>query len=128
MKSKSINHKRLERIVRNALSSIVYEFVRESEKMLHPERREPFESQLPPYRCPLDGLRYEEGDTNKQVQKVYVTINDGLLELVGYEGNLEGFLTDYFGTDFKPDEEAENPLEFRYIDGLLINPTKIEKG
>ena len=55
---------------------------------------------------------------------VYVTVNDIFLSQVGYEGNLSGFLADYFGHDFKP--RNGEPLRFRYVNGYLVNPSRVE--
>lgn len=65
-------------------------------------------------------------ETKGRTEEVFVTVNDEFLNLVGYDGNLEGFLADYFGRDYKPCEGE--PLKFRFLEGYLINPTVIKKG
>ena len=57
--------------------------------------------------------------------RVFITVNDEFLERVGYDGNLGGFLADYFGSDAKFTDGE--PLKFRYLEGFLVNPTKLGK-
>lgn len=120
MKQNTINHKRLTAIVRQEASNALYR-LREYQDA---QKREP-DGELA--RVLKAGII--EGVTSENVDgilKEYVTVNDQFLSLVGYDGNLDGFLADYFGTDYKP-EEGE-PLRFRFIGGFLVNPTIISKS
>ena len=117
MRQSNINHKRITAIVRQ-----------ESEIAIHnaweydQEEREHPGSELAGI-LKRDAIPGIEFDRKGSTVKKFVTINDEFLELVGYDGNLRGFLADYFGSDFKP-KEGE-PLKFRYLDGFLVNPTVI---
>lgn len=55
-----------------------------------------------------------------RIEKVFVKINEAFLQIVGYDDNLEGFLHDYFGSDFV--YSKDDPLRFRFVDGYLLNP------
>lgn len=70
----------------------------------------------------LPGIEFDDRDG---IRRDYVTINDEFLALIGYDDNTEGFLYDYFGSDYKHPEGE--PLRFRFIEGELIAPTRFEK-
>lgn len=120
MNQKTINHRRVTRLVRSTIDCEVYK----AEKYFDSLRQEP-DSEVTKS---MEGTFIPgiEIVNNGRSRKEYVTVNDEFLELIGYEGNLEGFLADYFGADYVP--ESDDPLKFRYIDGLLVNPTKTKKG
>lgn len=116
MRQLTINNRRLTRIVKSILGLHVYHAKNYENDLKSGKAKEDFQLELP-------GISFE----NKgRIEEVFVTINDEFLALVGYDGNLEGFLADYFGSDYKPAEGE--PLRFRFLEGYLINPTKIEKG
>ena len=111
MRKASINHKRITAVVRQELPFIIRkaaEYERERER--NPELAEIM------LRDTLPGIEF---DMVGNIRREFVTINDEFLTFVGYEGNLDGFLADYFGNDFKPVEGQE--LKFRFICGYLIN-------
>lgn len=119
MNQKTINHRRVTRLVKSIIDYEVYK----AKNYLDSLRREP-ESEATKAMAGtfIPGIEIVKSGRN---HKDYVTVNDEFLELVGYEGNLEGFLCDYFGADYVP--ESDDPLKFRYIEGILINPTKVSK-
>lgn len=111
MRKASVNHKRITAVVRQELPYIIRkaaEYERERER--NPELAEII------LRDTLPGIQF---DMVGNIRREFVTINDEFLTFVGYDGNLNGFLTDYFGSDFKPVEGQE--LKFRFIGGYLIN-------
>lgn len=113
----TINHKRITAVVRQVLPGAVMKAAEyQRECRLHPgsDLSETLKLGVIP------GIEFDEAFG---IGRVFVTINDEFLTLVGYDGNLGGFLADYFGNDFKP-KDGE-PLKFRLIDGLLINPTNV---
>jgi hypothetical protein len=119
MNQKTINHRRVTRLVKSIISYEVYK----ANSYLDSLRREPdSEATKAMEGTFIPGIEIVTSGRNR---KEYVTVNEEFLELIGYEGNLEGFLADYFGTDYVP--ASDDPLKFRYIDGLLINPTKVSK-
>lgn len=109
MKKASVNHKRITAVVRQELPFIIRKAA-EYERERNPELAEII------LRDTLPGIEF---DIVGNIRRVFVTINDEFLTFVGYEGNLNGFLSDYFGDDFKPAEGQE--LKFRFIGGFLIN-------
>lgn len=116
MRQSTINNRRLTRIVKMLIDHHVFlakDYERDLKKGL---ANEDYEPELPGISFVMKG----------RTEETFVTVNDEFLSIVGYDGNLEGFLTDYFGSDYKHDEGE--PLRFRYLEGYLINPTKIEKG
>ena len=115
MRKANINHKRITAIVRQELDSAIWK-ARDYEQ----EQKKNGSSELAGImgKGVIPGIEFDKVGS---VQRVFVTINDEILTLVGYDDNLEGFLADYFGSDFKPKEGEQ--LKFRYIDGFLINPT-----
>lgn len=119
MQSRKINHTRITQVVRNVIGYRVGRAESHDFDMKH----EPDSVAAKMYKEVLPGIIF---DDSKGVRRTFVTINDEFLVLVGYDGNLEGFLADYFGSDYKPAEGE--PLRFRFVEGYLINPTTIEKG
>ena len=120
MRQANISHKRITAIVRQEIGSAIYrarEYEQEERKNPGSELASVLKKQVTP------GIEF---DVVGSVRREFVTINDEFLTIVGYDGNLDGFLADYFGTDFKPMDGE--PLKFRFLDGYLINPTKVEKG
>lgn len=119
MRQANINHKRITAIVRQELHSAIYK-AREYEQE---ERQHPGSDLARILKSGvIPGIELDKvGDICRE----FVTINDEFLSLVGYDGNLGGFLADYFGSDYKP-KEGE-PLKFRFLDGYLINPTVTNK-
>ncbi len=119
MQSKTINHKRITQIVKRVIG---YE-VSKAESYDFSLRHEP-DSEVTKAKAKtiVPGIEIERA---QGVCKSYVTINEQILSLVGYEDNLQGFLQDYFGSDFKPG--TDEPLKFRFIEGFLLNPTKAVK-
>jgi hypothetical protein len=116
MRQSTISHRRLTRIVKNVIDYHVYKAKSYECDLRNGDVMEGQQLELP-------GISFE---TKGRTEAVFVTINDEFLNLVGYDGNLDGFLADYFGRDYKPCEGE--PLKFRFLEGYLINPTKIEKG
>ena len=112
MNQKTINHRRVTRLIKSIIDHEVYKAERYQDNLRDEPDSEIVKNFIP-------GIEFEDGE---RTRKTYVTVNDSFLELVGYDGNLPGFLADYFGTDYKPEEGK--PLKFRYIEGYLINPTK----
>lgn len=119
MQSKTINHKRITQVVR----SVIGYRVNMAESHDFEMRHDPEGVEATTYKEILPGISF---DNSNGIRKTFVTINDEFLDLVGYDGNLSGFLVDYFGDDYKPSEGE--PLKFRFLEGYLINPTKTEKG
>ena len=119
MQSKTINHKRITQVVRNVIGYRVDRAESHALNMKH----DPEGVEAKAYKEVLPGISF---DDRSGIRKVFVTVNDEFLGLVGYDGNLSGFLADYFGDDYKPGKGE--PLKFRFLEGYLINPTKIEKG
>lgn len=119
MNQKTINHRRVTRLVKSIIDYEVYKAEKYYDYLRQDPDSEVAEAMDDTF---IPGIEIVPGRNRKR----YVTVNEEFLELIGYEGNLEGFLADYFGTDYVP--ASDDPLKFRYIDGLLINPTKIEKG
>ena len=115
MRKANINHKRITAIVRQEVQGAIHR-AREYEQ----EVREHPGSDLAGIlkQGVIPGIEF---DKVGGVCREFVTINDEFLALVGYDGNLGGFLADYFGSDYKP-KEGE-PLKFRFVGGFLINPT-----
>lgn len=115
MRKVNINHKRITAIVRQELDSAIWK-ARDYEQ----EQKKNGSSELAGImgQNVIPGIEFDKVGS---VQRVFITINDEILTLVGYDDNLEGFLADYFGSDYKP-MEGES-LRFRYIDGFLVNPT-----
>lgn len=116
MRQSTINNRRLTRIVKMVIDHHVFlakGFERDLREGL---ARKDYEPELPGISFVMKG----------RTEEIFVTLNDEFLALVGYDENLEGFLADYFGSDYKATEGE--PLRFRYLEGYLINPTKIEKG
>lgn len=109
MKKASVNHKRITAVVRQELPYIIRKAA-EYERERNPELAEII------LRDTLPGIEF---DKVGNIRREFVTINDEFLTFVGYDGNLNGFLADYFGSDFKPVEGQE--LKFRFIGGYLIN-------
>lgn len=115
MRQTNISHKRITAIVRQELGCVVSrarEYAQEERQNPGSELAEVLRQQVIP------GIEF---DNVGNIGRVFVTINDEFLALVGYDGNQKGFLADYFGSDYKP-EEGE-PLKYRFIDGYLINPS-----
>ena len=115
MRQANINHKRITAIVRQEVQSAVHRACEyEDEQRQHPG------SDLARIlkQGVIPGIEF---DKVGGICREFVTINDEFLSLVGYDGNQKGFLADYFGSDYKP-EEGE-PLKYRFIDGYLINPS-----
>lgn len=115
MRKANISHKRITAIVRQEIQSAIHKAREyEDEERMNPgsELAGILKQQVIP------GIEF---DMVGNICREFVTINDEFLVLVGYDGNLEGFLADYFGSDYKP-KEGE-PLKFRFVDGYLINPT-----
>ena len=115
MRQTNINHKRITAIVRQEVQSAVHRACEyEDEQRQHPG------SDLARIlkQGVIPGIEFDKVGS---VRRVFVTINDEFLALVGYDGKLGGFLADYFGSDYKP-KEGE-PLKYRFIDGYLINPS-----
>ena len=115
MRQANISHKRITAIVRQEVQRAIYHAsAYEDEERIHPGSE-------------LAGILKQnvipgiEFDMTGSIRREFVTINEEFLALVGYDGNLESFLSDYFGSDFRP-KEGE-PLKFRFLDGYLINPT-----
>lgn len=119
MQSKTINHKRITQVVR----SVIGYRIDRAESHFYNMKHDPDGVEAKAYKEVLPGIVF---DDSAGILKAFVTINDEFLALVGYDGNLEGFLADYFGSDYKPTEGE--PLKFRFLEGYLINPTKLEKG
>ena len=119
MQSKTINHKRITQVVRSVIGYRVSRAESHEWDMKH----DPEGVEAKAYKELLPGISF---DDSAGIRKTFVTVNEEFLGLVGYDGNLEGFLADYFGSDYKPFEGE--PLKFRFLEGYLINPTKIEKG
>lgn len=119
MQSRTINHKRITQVVRNVIGYRV----NRAENHAFDVKHDPDGVATQAYKEVLPDITF---DDDKGVRRTFVTVNDEFLALVGYDGNLEGFLADYFGSDYKPMEGE--PLRFRFIEGYLINPTKIDKG
>ena len=116
MMQSTINNRRLTRIVRVLIDRHVFlakDYERDLKEGL---AREDYVPELPGISFVMKG----------RTEEVFVTVNDEFLNIVGYDGNLEGFLADYFGRNYKPADGE--PLKFRYLEGYLINPTKIEQG
>ena len=118
MKQATINHKRITAIVRQEAETVIRR-VREYNE----EQREHPDSELAAAlkKRIIPGIEFEYSGA---VPKVFVTINDDFLSLVGYDANLEGFIADYFGSDYKLMDGK--PLRFRFIDGFLINKMRDE--
>ena len=116
MRQSTISHRRLTRIVKNILDLHVYKAKSYEYDLKEGKAEKGYQPELP-------GISFE---TKGLTEEVFVTVNDEFLNLVGYDGNLEGFLVDYFGRDYKPCEGE--PLKFRFLEGYLINPTVIKKG
>ena len=119
MQSKTINYKRITQVVRSVIGYRVSRADSHDFNMKH----DPEGVEAKAYKEILPGITF---DDSAGIRKTFVTINEEFLALVGYDGNLEGFLADYFGNDYKPTEGE--PLKFRFLEGYLINPTKVEKG
>ncbi len=118
MKQNVINHKRITAIVKLEADRVIYN----ERKYREAEKQNPgseIAEALKQFTIPEVDIIRKEGVTRE-----YITVNRQFLALVGYDDNLGGFLADYFGTDYKP-EEGE-PLRFRYLDGYLVNPTKVK--
>lgn len=119
MRRATINHKRITAIVRQEVQSAICK----AREYVEEERRNPgSELAIILKRSVITGIEFGKVGN---IGMVFVTINDEFLNLVGYDGNLGGFLADYFGNDYEPDEKE--PLKFRFIDGYLINPTRTKK-
>ncbi len=118
MKQSIINHKRLTAIVRQEAGNALYRL----REYLDAQKQEPDGLLANALKAGvIEGVTSEKKDG---ILREYVTVNEQFLSIVGYDGNLLGFLADYFGTDYKP-EEGE-PLRFRFLGGYLINPTKVK--
>lgn len=120
MNQKTINHRRVTRLVKSTLDYEVYKAEKYNDSLRQDPDSEVTKAMAGTF---IPGIEIVRSD---RIHKTYVTVNDEFLELIGYEDNLEGFLADYFGSDYVP--ESDEPLKFRYIEGLLINPTKIKKS
>ena len=116
MRQSTIKNRRLTRIVKNVLDLHVYRAKSYEDDLKSGKAKDDYQLELP-------GISFEK---KGRIEEVFVTVNDEFLTLVGYDGNPEGFLADYFGSDYKPMEGE--PLRFRLIEGYLMNPTKIDKG
>lgn len=114
MQQRTINHRRVTRLVKSVIDPEVYRELSHQWDLKHEPERVPenYKPRLPGVEC----------DNLNGINRTFVTINDEFLTLIGYDDNLKGFLIDYFGNDYKP-KEGE-PLRFRFIDGVLINPTQ----
>ena len=115
MRHQNIRHKRITAIVMRELQS---EIMKASE--YDQEEREHPGSELAGA-LKNDVIPGIEFDRVGSVRRVFVTLNDEFLSLVGYDGNLSGFLADYFGSDYEP--AGDKPLKYRFIDGYLLNPS-----
>lgn len=118
MRQKTINHRRVTRLVRSMIDHEIFKARRYYDTLKYDPDSEAAKAERDTF---IPGIEFE---TVGKVAKEYVTVNDDFLTLIGYEDNLEGFLADYFGSDYKPADGQ--PLRFRYVEGLLINPTKVK--
>lgn len=120
MQKTTINHRRVVRLVK---SIIDYE-VHKARNVKWQREDDPKSEALAAMEknVKLPGIEFDDRDG---IRRDYVTINDELLALIGYDDNTEGFLYDYFGSDYKHPENE--PLRFRFIEGELIAPTRFEK-
>lgn len=119
MKKATINHKRITAIVRQEVQSAINKAREyEEEKQRHPDS----ELAVILKRGVISGIEFNNVGN---IGMVFITINEEFLNLVGYVNNLNGFLADYFGSDFEPAEKE--PLKFRFLGGYLVNPTRIKK-
>ena len=115
MKQVTINHRRITRLVKSIIDYEVFK----AEKYYEAVREDPDGDATKAMAGTfIQGIDIVNGG---RTRKKYVTVNDEFLELVGYDDNLGGFLADYFGSDYTP--ECDGDPKFRYIDGILINPT-----
>ena len=113
MRENTISHKRITAIVRQEVQTMLHRVSDYNcEQRKHPDS----ELAQALKKNTISGIEFESVGA---IRKEFVTINDEFLALVGYDGNLDGFLADYFGSDYKP-REGE-PLRFRFIDGFLID-------
>ena len=119
MRQGTVNHRRITSIVKSVIDYEVYK-ANELQWQLKHEPDSEFTASLKE-KGVMPGIEFESADG---IKREYVTINKEFLSLVGYDDNMKGFLADYFGTDYKP-KDGE-PLKYRYINGYLINPTRLE--
>jgi hypothetical protein len=118
MRQTTINHKRITKLVKTFIDHEVYKALRFHDDFKRDPDSEAAKAERGTF---IPGIEVEE---TGRLTKTFVTVNKEFLEVVGYDDNLEGFLADYFGSDYKPEEGQ--PLRFRYLDGYLVNPTKVK--
>ena len=118
MNQKTINHRRVTRLVKSVIDYEVYKAEKYLEAVSQDSTCEEAKEMAGTF---IPGI---EIISTGRLRKKYVTVNEDFLDLIGYDDNLEGFLADYFGSDYHPENDKE--LKYRYIDGLLINPTKVK--
>ena len=118
MRQSNITHKRITAIVRQEVQTII-----RRARDYKAEQREHPDSELATAlkKRIISGIEFENTGA---IRKEFITINDEFLSLVGYDGDFEGFLADYFGKDFKHSDGE--PLRCRFIDGFLMPQTKKE--
>lgn len=118
MQSKTINHKRITQIVRSVIDYEISKARSYDFDLRHEPDSEVTKAKANTF---IPGIEFDDRDG---VKRDIVTINKQFLALVGYDGNLEGFLADYFGSDYKP--KKGEPLKFRFLQGFLVNPTVVK--